>query len=112
MVVQVVNIGALEAGQFDLLIPGGGSGAFDGCANQFPGADLGTQYGGMLQDCATDPDPAQCVRSMCEAAFSPSSEMLAGCLWLVDWLQVANTPEVHYEPIACPDEITAISGLG
>ena len=37
-----------KSGQFDILIPGGGVGLSNGCANIF-GNDLGKQYGGLFQ---------------------------------------------------------------
>ena len=45
------NIGYdVGGGQFDIMIPGGGVGQFNGCA-QILGSNLGKTYGGLLSDC-------------------------------------------------------------
>ena len=45
MIVQILNIGGDVGGnQIDLLIPGGGVGAFNACSNQWGTSDLGAQY--------------------------------------------------------------------
>ncbi len=51
MIVQVINTGGIEAGQFDLLVPGGGVGEFNACSTQWGGAELGEQYGGFFLAC-------------------------------------------------------------
>src|SRR5207237_1440308 len=53
IIVQVVNTGGLQAGQFDLLIPGGGVGQNNACSNQWMVANsqLGVQFGGLMLQC-------------------------------------------------------------
>ena len=51
LIVMSSNIGYdVAGGQFDIMIPGGGVGLFNGCANIL-GNNLGKQYGGLLADC-------------------------------------------------------------
>jgi len=112
MIVQVINIGGIEGGQFDLLIPGGGVGAMNGCSTQWGNADLGATYGGFLTSCAQSGDRASCVLSMCQTAFGSASDLMAGCEWFTSWFGTADNPSLRYEQIACPAEIRAISGMG
>jgi len=111
MVVQVINIGGIEQGQFDLLIPGGGVGAMNGCSTQWNNADLGVQYGGFLSSCAGSGDKAGCVTQMCQAAFGNFSDLMAGCEWFTTWFAAADNPNIVYKQISCPSGITAVSGL-
>ncbi len=107
MVVQVTNIGGIEQNQFDILIPGGGVGAMNGCSTQWGASDLGVQYGGWRSSCGAD---AGCIRSKCEAAFGNDAKLMAGCEWYITWFQMADNPDITYAPIACPSAITAVSG--
>lgn len=103
MIVKVTNTGGDVAGnQFDLLIPGGGVGAFpEGCAKQLPSVDMGPVQGGFLSACSGDHNARkQCVRDKCNQL--PAGDLRDGCYWFVDWYQVADNPKFRYEPIACP----------
>ncbi len=104
MIVQVTNIGGLASGQFDLLIPGGGVGDFDGCSGQWNVApsSLGARYGGFRTTCGSN---ANCIRAMCEDAFGDSPDLMAGCDWYIDWFQMADNPDIRYQQIECPQEI-------
>ena len=55
MFVQSTNIGYdVTSNHFDLMVPGGGLGIFDGCTGSLPGVsalDLGAKYGGFLTTC-------------------------------------------------------------
>src|SRR5690606_6216474 len=55
MIIMATNIGGIEQGQFDLLIPGGGVGQFNGCSGQWgvDNGELGAQYGGFLTECGS-----------------------------------------------------------
>lgn len=109
MIVQVVNIGDIGANHFDLLIPGGGLGYMtEGCPKQFPNVNWGTRYGGWALDCQYE---ANCTRAKCQEAFANWPDMLAGCEWYVDWLQVADNPDVIFAPVECPDEIRQVSKI-
>jgi len=99
MIVQATNTGGdLGSNQFDLAIPGGGFGIYDGCENQYPSvaaASWGAQYGGVSSrdDCAALPAALQ-----------------AGCYWRFDWFLGADNPTVSFQQIECPAAITAKSG--
>jgi hypothetical protein len=121
MIVMVTNIGYdVEAGQFDIMIPGGGMGVFtDGCRRQWGVSDdalVGATYGGFRTTCENQlgyyPEPSldevqTCVRDMCDGLFNrPGLEsMLEGCYWYVDWYYAANNPTYTYRPIECPQEL-------
>jgi hypothetical protein len=94
MIVQAINIGFdVQDRQFDLLIPGGDIGAFTGaCAAQWGTSDLGAQYGGRLRR-------------------EPVRPAQTGCLWFVDWFQVANNPNLVYAEVECPQAIIDVSGV-
>ncbi len=94
MIVQVTNTGGdLGNNQFDLQIPGGGFGLFNGCQTQFPGSySWGAQYGGVSQrsNCANLPTVLQ-----------------PGCYWRFDWFQGANNPSMTFTEVTCPSVLTA-----
>jgi hypothetical protein len=111
MIVQVINIGNIGSNQFDLLIPGGGVGANNACtgggAPQWSSIDIGANDGGMLATCKNDKN---CVQQKCQAAFGSKPEMLAGCNWVTGWFSAADNPQILYQKIACPAELSAKSG--
>jgi hypothetical protein len=109
MIVQVINNGGVQSTQFDILIPGGGVGALNGCSKQWgSGTDLGSQYGGYLSECNGD---ASCVQQKCQAAFGNRPQLLSGCMWFLDWFGGSNNPDFTYQKIACPSALTQASGL-
>ncbi|KAH6897502.1 RlpA-like double-psi beta-barrel-protein domain-containing protein-containing protein [Thelonectria olida] len=96
MVVQSTNTGSdLGSNQFDLLMPGGGVGIFDGCTSEFGTALPGEQYGGIssASQCSSFPAILQ-----------------DGCDWRFDWFENSDNPEVTFEQVQCPTAITDISG--
>ncbi|KAK8048775.1 putative endoglucanase type K [Apiospora phragmitis] len=95
MVVQSTNTGGdLGSNQFDLMMPGGGVGLFDGCTRQYGQALPGQQYGG--------------ISSRSECASFPS-QLRAGCEWRFDWFQNADNPNFNFEQVQCPSELVARS---
>ncbi len=101
MIVMASNIGNdvaggnanLPAGQFDLMVPGGGVGAFDALTVQVnKGRDFnwGAGFGGFLTECqnklgyeATLVAYQTCIKDMCDAAFGDAGlpNLLRGCHW-------------------------------
>lgn len=95
MVVQSTSTGGdLGNNHFDIAMPGGGVGVFDGCTPQF-GSAPGERYGGVSSR-------AQC--SQFPAALQP------GCNWRFDWFQNADNPTFTFTQVQCPAEIVAKSG--
>ncbi len=119
MIVQAINIGYdVNNNQFDLLIPGGGVGAYNACSTQWGINDLGKQYGGFLGQCkdslgysASLSQYKSCVTDWCNRVFSNKADLLAGCKWFVDWFQVADNPNIRFQQTACPSAISAKSGM-
>jgi len=102
MIVKVTNTGSdVAQGQMDLMIPGGGVGIFDACSQQW-GIDLGSRRGGFLPQCTTGThaEKKECVRRQCMEI--PAGDARDGCLWFVDWLEIADNPRFTSEPTACP----------
>lgn len=95
MVVQSTNTGGdLSNNHFDILMPGGGVGIFDGCTPQFGGLP-GARYGG--------------ISSKSECNSFP--ELLKdGCNWRFDWFKNADNPDFTFEQVQCPKALTDISG--
>lgn len=99
MIVQVTNTrNNLSDDHFDLLIPGGGTGKVNGCKSQFnnlPDSVWGKQNGGISEKhkCDTLPD-----------------DMRHPCQWRFDWFKNADNPNVDFEPIDCPHELTDKTG--
>jgi hypothetical protein len=123
MIVQAINIGYdVSGGQFDLLVPGGGVGAYNACTTQWgiPASELGSQYGGLLNACkqelgwdASLEEYKSCLTESCNSVFGSRdmTEMLKGCLWYADWFEAADNPALKYKEVACPAELTLNSGM-
>ena len=119
LVVQVINIGNIAQGQFDLMIPGGGVGDFNACSSQWgvSGSALGERYGGVMLTCQKQNNEIEarktCTKAACDSLFSKSnlSMLKDGCDWTVDWLNAADNPKVVYQQVSCPSELTSKSGL-
>ena len=105
MIIMVSNIGGdVGDGQFDIMIPGGGVGAFNGCGNQLGIPSTGAQYGGFITDCKSDPS---CVKQKC-SAFSKYPKLQAGCEFSATWMGGANNPTFKFEELeSCPSEISS-----
>ena len=114
IVVMTSNIGHdVEVGQFDLMVPGGGVGAYDALSTQVNGANInwGAGFGGFLTECQsklgydnTLEKYQQCVKDMCDAAFGNAGypNLLRGCHWFADWYMAADNPTYHWEEVECP----------
>ena len=113
IVVMVSNIGYdVEVGQFDLLIPGGGVGAFDALSTQLGLTDasvLGANGGGIGRVCFEQvgwdgevADFQKCIIDGCEKAFSKWPNLLRGCKWYAEWYMAADNPTYNWEEVECP----------
>lgn len=93
LIVQVTNTGGdLGNNHFDLQMPGGGVGIFDGCSRQFPGPfSWGDRYGGVK------------ARSDC---YKIPAAIQAGCFWRFDWFQDADNPAMRFQEVPCPSALT------
>jgi hypothetical protein len=110
MIVQAINIGGIDGNQFDLLIPGGGVGAMNGCSTQWGSStDLGVQYGGLLAECKGD---ANCMKGKCTSVFGNMPALLAGCNWFTGWYSSADNPKIIYKQVSCPQQIKSKSNIG
>lgn len=113
LVVMASNIGYdVQGGQFDVMIPGGGVGAFNGCANMGWG-DQGAQYGGLLSKCENevgyDGDllnkRKECLKEKCNKSFANDAEAKEGCLFLATWMEAAGNPLHTYKEVDCPQAL-------
>lgn len=98
MIVQSTNTGGdLGSNHFDITMPGGGFGIFDGCTQQYgtPSTGWGNRYGGTTSRSQCDNFPAA---------------LKAGCYWRYDWFQNADNPDVTFQSVPCPRAITNKSG--
>ncbi|WP_294113691.1 glycosyl hydrolase family 5 [uncultured Fibrobacter sp.] len=112
IVVMVSNIGYdVEEGQFDMLVPGGGVGAFDALSTMLgvSKSDLGAGSGGFLTECQqslgwdnTVEAYQKCVIAKCEAVFSKWPNLLRGCKWYAEWYMAADNPTYNWEEVECP----------
>jgi hypothetical protein len=112
MIVQIINIGDGGLNSFDLLIPGGGVGQFNGCSSQWNNPPLGKRYGGFHSECGEDADDAECIRKMCKRAFGDKKDLMRGCEWYLGWFEMSHNPKVVYKKVSCPKEIKKISRIG
>ncbi|UJR07256.1 hypothetical protein I4U23_011544 [Adineta vaga] len=98
MIVQVTNSGKDVADhQFDLQIPGGGVGIFNGCSSQWnaPNDGWGQRHGG--------------VNSRDECSSLPE-QIRDGCFFRFDWFKGADNPTMTYSKVDCPRELIDITG--
>jgi hypothetical protein len=113
LVVMASNIGYdVAGGQFDVMIPGGGVGIFNGCASIL-GNSMGAQYGGLLSDCenevgwsGSDDDiyrkRKECLSNKCKTVFANKANAKAGCLFQAEFMEAAGNPLHTFEEIECP----------
>jgi len=98
LVVQVTNTGGdLGANHFDLQIPGGGVGIFNGCSTQF-NTDTdgwGERYGGVGK------------RSDCDLL---PEDIRTACYWRFDWFLGSDNPAMVFDEVECPIELTENTG--
>lgn len=108
LIIMVTNVGQdVEQGQFDIMIPGGGVGIFNGCSSMGWGGQ-GAQYGGLLSDCETESNYnansyQECLKNKCNSVFSGDSEAKKGCMFLAEFMHAAGNPEHNYVEVECPD---------
>ncbi|KAG2232456.1 hypothetical protein INT48_005173 [Thamnidium elegans] len=98
MVVQVTNTGGdLGQNHFDLQMPGGGIGIFDGCSSQWnlPSSNWGARYGGISSASECDGLPSQ---------------LQAGCKWRFNWFKNADNPSMSFKEVSCPADLVTRSG--
>ena len=113
LIVMASNIGYdVAGGQFDVMIPGGGVGIFNGCANIL-GNNMGAQYGGLLSDCesevgwsGSDEDiykkRKECLINKCNTIFANKANAKAGCLFQANFMEAAGNPLHTFKEIECP----------
>ena len=97
----------MNQGQFDIMIPGGGVGQFNGCSSMGWG-DQGEQYGGLLSKCEVESNYSpgatlNCLQKKCNSVFSGDSQAKEGCLFLAGFMHAAGNPLHNYEEVECPD---------
>ena len=114
LVVMASNIGYdVAGGQFDVMIPGGGVGIFNGCASIL-GNSMGAQYGGLLSDCenevgwgGSDEDiykkRKECLTKKCNTVFANKANAKAGCLFQATFMEAAGNPLHTFKEIECPE---------
>lgn len=98
MVVQVTNTGGdLGSNHFDLQLPGGGVGIFNGCQSQWnaPSNGWGERYGGVSAESACSDLP---------------NELQAGCKFRFEWFKNADNPSVTFKEVTCPSTLTSKTG--
>lgn len=111
LIVIASNIGYdVEQGQFDVMIPGGGFGIFDGCSSKMGWGDQGERYGGLLSACENEtkyyaPNYQKCLITKCEKAFSMDEQAKEGCLFLANWMNAAGNPLHNYKEVECPKQL-------
>ncbi|MBR6449055.1 MAG: hypothetical protein IKS96_03755, partial [Fibrobacter sp.] len=115
LVVMTTNIGGdVQQGQFDVMIPGGGVGLFNGCSSMGWGKQ-GEQYGGLLSDCEKEVGTAgnlltkrkDCLAQKCESAFANDEKAKEGCMFLATWMEAAGNPTHTYREVECPAALKA-----
>ena len=117
LIVMVTNIGSdVNQGQFDVMIPGGGVGIYNGTAGYGWGSQ-GATYGGLLTECEEEvgysnsvnylTDRKACLVKKCNASFSSDAQAKEGCLFLANFMEAAGNPNHTYTEVECPDVLKA-----
>jgi len=126
LIVMVNNFG-VGKDAFDIMIPGGGLGAFDAFSEQIgtTPANLGERMGGLLAECVfgsrnypySDPrggltpheratlgESKDCLEAKCRRVFDEKKHptLLKGCLWHVNWFEAVDNPEGFKTEVPCP----------
>ena len=105
LIVMANNIGYdVNHNQFDLMIPGGGPGKYNGCSKMGISC-AGEQYGGFLASCGYD--DKECLINMCNKEYANNSSLRDGCLFLANWMDAANNPEIEFVQVECPSALSA-----
>ena len=115
--IMMSNIGYdVQGKQFDIMMPGGGVGAFDGCSALW-GIDQGARQGGYLNECGgadelkSDAEVAKvqkCLEDKCNSKFASIPSAKAGCLFHAQWLMAANNPQFTFQELeSCPQELSS-----
>lgn len=115
LVVMASNVGTdVTKGQFDVMIPGGGVGIYNGCAGMGWGSDMGQQYGGLLSSCEEELNYVdniakrqECLTNKCNSTFASDPVAKEGCLFLATWMSAAGNPLHNYVEVECPAELKA-----
>lgn len=116
LVVMASNIGYdVQGGQFDIMIPGGGFGAFNGCSQMGWNIQTSSTYGGLLSDCENESGydgdvyskRKECLTKKCNSAFANDLEAKEGCLFLATWMEAAGNPNHTYKEVPCPEALKA-----
>lgn len=97
MIVQITNTGGdLGQNHFDIQMPGGGVGLFNGCQPQWgaPADGWGDRYGGVRTEAECNQLPTQ---------------LQSGCRWRFGWFLNADNPNVNFRRVSCPSELTSRS---
>nr|AGS52960.1 hypothetical protein [uncultured bacterium contig00028] len=130
MIIKVSNIGGdvdPSTRQFDIMIPGGGTGWFDSFSYQLglttttvttdgnssstnDQGVLGIRYGGLTTKCINQHGQGaslatlqSCLNTACDNAFgSRAPELVSGCKLYASWFGVANNPQFYFKQVTCP----------
>ena len=111
LIVMSNNVGYdVAGGQFDVMIPGGGYGIFNGCGGKMGWGSQGSQYGGLLDECEKETNYnankyQSCLTEKCNKSFSSDPEAKEGCLFLATWMNAAGNPLLTYKEVECPKEL-------
>lgn len=111
LIVMSSNVGYdVAGGQFDVMIPGGGFGIFDGCSAKMGWGSQGSQYGGLLDECEKETGYAaakykSCLTEKCNRSFSMDPQAKEGCLFMANWMEAAGNPLLEYKEVECPQEL-------
>jgi hypothetical protein len=127
IIVMGSNMGGDVAnGQFDLLLPGGGLGAFDSFTGQtgISKEALGKTFGGLFSACEDEVAASfgwndgfwekykPCLTAKCESVFANHPTLKQGCLFHANWLEAVNNPTLTYKTVECPQLLKNIySGM-
>ena len=111
LVVMATNIGGdVQQGQFDVMIPGGGVGLFNGCSSMGWG-EMGETYGGLLSKCEGNDKGytarKDCLAEKCSKSFANDAKAKEGCMFLATWMEAAGNPTHEYKEVECPAGLKA-----
>lgn len=112
LIVMSSNIGYdVAGGQFDIMIPGGGVGKYNGCGVMGLSC-AGEQYGGLLATCEKagggDAKIKSCLVESCNREYANKPQAKEGCLFMATWMNAASTNPRHtYVEVECPAELAA-----
>ena len=110
LIIMGIHKGYSDDKTFEILVPAGGAGMYEGHCDGIFDVDLGAKYGGYLIDCQgeagmsddvkSNTERKKCLIRKCTEGFTGQAR--EGCLFYAYFLEAAGNPDANYTEVECP----------